>query len=72
VIFIGLAQPPRGVGSPYLPCNMESLIIKFTIKYICFYSLFKVRGLETKGNYLREDLVEKRLRATGLEVLFIE
>jgi len=51
---------------------MESLIIKFTIKYICFYSLFKVRGLETKGNYLREDLVEKRLRATGLEVLFMD
>ena len=33
---------------------MESLIIKFTNKYICFYSLFEVRGLETTGNYLRE------------------
>jgi len=30
---------------------MKGLIIKFTNKYICFYSLFKVRGLETKDNF---------------------
>jgi len=26
--------------SPYAPYNMETLINKFTNKYICFYSLF--------------------------------
>jgi len=31
---------------------MESLIIKFTNKYLYFYSLFKIRGLETKDNHL--------------------
>ena len=29
--------------SPCTPCNMQSLIIKFTNKYSCFYTLFKVR-----------------------------
>jgi len=33
---------------------MESLIIKFANKYVCFYSLFEVMGLETKDNYLGE------------------
>jgi len=33
---------------------MEIMIKKFTNIYICFYSLFKVRGIETKDNYLRE------------------
>jgi len=37
---------------------MESLIIKFTNQYICFYSLFKVGGLETKDNYLKAGVVE--------------
>jgi len=31
---------------------MEILINEFTNKHICFYSLFKVRGLETKDKYL--------------------
>jgi len=39
---------------------MESLINKFTSKYISFYSLFKPGGLETKDNYLR-GVVEKRV-----------
>jgi len=51
----------RGVGNKF-PGGRESLrllqhgnlITKFTNKYICFYSLFKVRGLETKDNCLRE------------------
>jgi len=30
--------------------NMESLINKFTKKYICFYNLYEVRGFETKDN----------------------
>jgi len=38
---------------------MKSLIIKFTNKYICIYSLFKVRGLETKDNHLREKWYKK-------------
>jgi len=33
---------------------MESLIMKFTNKYICFHSLFKVRGAWNKGQLLRE------------------
>jgi len=33
---------------------MEKIIIKFTDKYICFHSLFKLRRLETKDNYLSE------------------
>jgi len=31
--------------SPYVPYNMESLIIKFTKKCICFHSLWKPGGL---------------------------
>jgi len=37
-------------ASPYAPYNMESLIIKFTNKYICFYSLFEVMGAWNKRN----------------------
>ena len=33
-----------GGASPYAPYNMESLINKFTNKYICFYSLLIVKG----------------------------
>jgi len=40
--------------SPYVPYNTESLIIKFTNTYICFDSLFKVRGFERKDSYFRE------------------
>lgn len=43
-----------GGTSPYALYNMESLTNKLTIKYICFQKLFKVRGLETKRNFLRE------------------
>jgi len=45
---------------------MESLIIEFTNKCVCFYSLFKSGGLETKDNYLGRR-VEKSLRTVGLE-----
>jgi len=38
---------------------MENLIIEFTNKYICFHSLFKDRGLETKDNYLCESWQKK-------------
>jgi len=31
---------------------MENFIIKFTNKYICFYSLFEVKATWNKGNYL--------------------
>jgi len=41
---------PGGRASPYAPYNLESLIIKDTNNYVCFYSLFEVRGLETKDN----------------------
>jgi len=43
-------KPPQGGVSPYALYNMESLLIN---KYICFYSLFGVRGVETKDSYLR-------------------
>jgi len=54
--------PPTGVINKFQgdvsPCtlyNMESLIIKFTNKLICVYSLFKVRGLkQVKDSYLKE------------------
>jgi len=32
---------------------MLSLINKSVNKYICFYNLFSVRGLQTKANYFR-------------------
>jgi len=35
-------------------CYKTLKLNKFTKKYICFYNLFKVRGRETKENYLRE------------------
>jgi len=38
---------------------MEILINKFTNKLITFYSLLKVRELETNDNYLRETWKEK-------------
>jgi len=40
---------------------MQSLINKFTNKYICIYSLFKVRGIETKDKYLRGAWLKKVL-----------
>jgi len=46
---------------------MESLINKFTNKRICFYNLFNVRGLESKGDYFfKGGVVEKRLRTADL------
>jgi len=44
---------------------MENFIIKFTFKYIRFYSLFKVRGLKTKDNYLREAWSKKGWEPLG-------
>jgi len=41
----------QGGARPYAPYNREGLISKLTNKYICLYSLFKVRELETKDNY---------------------
>jgi len=38
--------------SPHKPYNTKRFIIKFTNKYVCFYSFYKVRALETKDNYL--------------------
>ena len=64
----GEAPPPKrtsinfqGGASPYAPYKMESLIVKFTNKYICFYSLFKVRGAWNKGQLLEGGVVEKWL-----------
>jgi len=45
---------------------MENLINKCTNEYIHVCSLFKVRGHETKENYLKGGVVEKRL-TTDLE-----
>jgi len=42
----------QGGANPYTPYNMEDLINEFTNKYICFYSLFKVRGAWSKGQLL--------------------
>jgi len=52
----------RGV-SPYALCNMESLINKFTNKYILLFNMLKVRGLETKDTEIREVelLVEEKV-----------
>ena len=41
-----------GVTSPYALRYMESLIDKFTNKYICLYSLFNVRGAWNKWQSL--------------------
>ena len=68
------ALPPKGASmnfqggaSPYGPYNMESLVNKFTNKHISFYSLFKVRSLNwNKGQLLKGDVVEKRIRTTAL------
>jgi len=66
-------EPPReasinfqGGVIPYVSYNTESLIIKLTNKYICFYSLFKVREVWNKGQLLKGGVVEKGLRTTGL------
>jgi len=40
----GASMNFQGGTSPYAPYNMESLIDKFANKYICFHSLFNVRG----------------------------
>jgi len=48
--------PPGGVNKfpggnePYARYDMESLIIKFTSKYTCFYSLFKVMEVILQAN----------------------
>jgi len=39
-------------ASPYAPYNIENFIINLSINTFVFYSLFKVRGLDTKDNYL--------------------
>jgi len=44
------------------PYNMESLINKFTSKYICFYRLFKVKGAWNKGQLLKGGVVEKKVK----------
>jgi len=44
----------QGGASPYAFYSMESLINKFTNKYIGFDSFLKSGGLQTKDNYLRE------------------
>jgi len=36
---------------------MDNLINKFINEHIRLYSLFKVRGLETNDNYLKEPLL---------------
>ena len=43
---------------------MESLFVKFTNKYICFHSLFRVREEWNKGKLFKR---EKRLRITALK-----
>jgi len=37
------------------------VINKFTNKYDCFLNIFKVRRLETRDNYFKGGVVEKRL-----------
>ena len=39
-------------------------IKKFTKNYICFYNLFKLRGVWNKGKLFMGDVVKKRLRTT--------
>jgi len=51
---------------------MEILINTFTNKYICFYSLFKVRGVWHKGQLLEGGVVEKRLRTTATVVIELQ
>jgi len=66
----GVSVNFQGGASPYAPYNMESLIIKFTNKYICFYRLFKVRRTWNKGQILKGGVIKKRLRTTGLNQWF--
>jgi len=50
---------------------MKSLLNKFSNEYINFYNL-NSRGLETKNNYFKGGVVEKRLRTTGLNIRRLE
>jgi len=58
LVLPGWRATPRGVNkfpgcvSPYASRNMESLINKFTNKYFCLYSLFKVRSAWNKWQSL--------------------
>jgi len=54
----------KGGASPYAPHKMESLFVKFTNKYTCFHSLFRVREEWNKGQLFKR---EKRLRTTALK-----
>jgi len=54
----------KGGASPYASHKMESLFVKFTNKYICFHSLFRVREEWNKGKLFKG---EKRLRTTALK-----
>jgi len=58
-----------GIASLYALYNMESLIHKFTNKYICFYNLFNVRGASNKGQ-LQGDAKKKRSSPITSKFLF--
>jgi len=58
----GHASPGESINfqrsaSFYALYNIESLINKFTNKYICFYNLFNVRELGTKDDYFEGRVV---------------
>ena len=55
-----------GGAKPYAPYNMEHLINKSTDKFICFYSIFKIREAWNKEILLKGGVVEKKLRTTDL------
>jgi len=45
---------------------MDSLILKFTNKYICSYGSFEVRGVWNKEELLKGDVVKKDKEPSGL------
>ena len=47
--------------NPYALCNIESLIYKFTNKYICFWRAWN------KGQLLKGGMIEKRLTTTSIK-----
>ena len=56
----------RGGVSHYTLYKMESLINKFSNKYIWFCNLSNIRGAWNKGQLLNGSVAEKRLRTTVL------
>ena len=70
-------MPPWGVSinfhrgaSPYVPTTWKALSLNLSINTFVFTAYIKSGGTETKDNYSRGGVVEKRLRTTVLYRLY--